>query len=311
MPFELPDNLHPDCAPIAWLLGTWRGNGHGDYPTIDAFQFGQECIFTHDGRPFFHYMSRAWIVDEQGEKVRDAAIETGFLRPKADGTLEWLLTHNTGFAEVYYGTSEGAKIEVSTDAVVRTETAKEYVGGHRMYGLVEGDLLWAYDMAAHGREAPAAPVGTARPPVATGRSPTGCRAAYTGGDDPPRARAPGPRGGLAGDAALEGLPAHPAARARAPRGRAARARHPGRDPGRRARGVAGGQHLHGLPDPGAARGARAGAARAHLRPGADLPLRGRPGARPPRVPRVPRHHRGRRPPSSSRWSRPCGRRTAS
>jgi hypothetical protein len=54
MPFELPDNLHPDCAPIAWLLGTWRGNGHGDYPTIDAFQFGQECIFTHDGRPFFH-----------------------------------------------------------------------------------------------------------------------------------------------------------------------------------------------------------------------------------------------------------------
>ena len=120
MPFELPDNLHPDCAPIAWLLGTWQGNGHGDYPTIDAFQFGQECIFTHDGRPFFHYMSRAWIVDEQGEKVRDAAIETGFLRPKADGTLEWLLTHNTGFAEVYYGTAEGAKIEISTDAVVRT-----------------------------------------------------------------------------------------------------------------------------------------------------------------------------------------------
>ena len=117
-----------------------------------AFQFGQECIFTHDGRPFFHYMSRAWIVDEQGEKVRDAAIETGFLRPKADGTLEWLLTHNTGFAEVYYGTSEGAKIEVSTDAVVRTHTAKEYVGGHRMYGLVEGDLLWAYDMAAMGEK---------------------------------------------------------------------------------------------------------------------------------------------------------------
>src|SRR6476620_11542957 len=141
MPFELPDNLHPDCAPIAWLLGTWRGNGHGDYPTIDAFQFGQECIFTHDGRPFFHYMSRAWIVDEQGTKVRDAAIETGFLRPQADGTLEWLLTHNTGFAEVYHGTADGPKIEVSTDAVVRTETAKEYVGGHRMYGLVEGAVL--------------------------------------------------------------------------------------------------------------------------------------------------------------------------
>ena len=32
--------------------------------------------------------------------------------------------------------------------MVRTHSAKQYVGGHRMYGLVEGDLLWAYDMAA-------------------------------------------------------------------------------------------------------------------------------------------------------------------
>ena len=152
MPFELPDNLHPDCAPVAWLLGTWHGNGHGDYPTIDAFSFGQEAIFTHDGRQFSHYMSRAWIVDANGDKVREGAIETGFLRPKADGTLEWLMTHNTGFVEVWYGTSEGAKIEITTDAVVRTHTAKEYVAGHRMYGLVEGDLLWAFDMAAMGQQ---------------------------------------------------------------------------------------------------------------------------------------------------------------
>ncbi|MGA8210494.1 MAG: FABP family protein [Nocardioidaceae bacterium] len=148
MPFELPADLHPDCAPLAWLLGTWQGNGHGDYPSIEPFQFGQECIFAHDGRPFLHYMSRAWIVDERGEKVRDGAIETGFLRPKADGSLEWLLTHHTGFAEVWYGTVQGAKIEVTTDAVLRTGTAKEYAGGHRMYGLVEGDLLWAFDMSA-------------------------------------------------------------------------------------------------------------------------------------------------------------------
>ncbi|MGZ4438352.1 MAG: FABP family protein [Nocardioidaceae bacterium] len=152
MPFEIPENLHPDCAPIAWLLGTWRGNGHGDYPTIDSFQFGQELIFTHDGRPFFHYMSRSWIVDDKGEKVRDGAIETGFFRPKADGTLEVVLTHNTGFVEIWYGKAEPAKLEIQTDAVARTKTAKEYVAGHRLYGLVESDLLWAYDMAAMGQE---------------------------------------------------------------------------------------------------------------------------------------------------------------
>jgi hypothetical protein len=152
MPFELPDDLHPDCAPVAWLLGTWHGNGHGDYPTIEPFDFEQECIFTHDGRPFLHYMSRAWIVDQNGDRLRDAAIETGFLRPQADGTLEWLLTHNTGFAEIWHGTAEGAKVEVTTDAVARTRSAKEYVAGHRLYGLVETDLLYAFDMAAVGQD---------------------------------------------------------------------------------------------------------------------------------------------------------------
>lgn len=151
MPFELPDNLHPDCAPIAWMLGTWRGNGHGDYPTIEKFEFGQELIFTHDGRPFFHYMARSWIVDDKGEKVRDGAIETGFIRCKPEGRVEVVLAHNTGFAEVWYGEAGEARMEVSTDAVVRTESAKEYVGGKRLYGYVEGDLLYAYDMAAMGQ----------------------------------------------------------------------------------------------------------------------------------------------------------------
>jgi hypothetical protein len=152
MTFEIPQNLHPECAPIAWLLGTWQGNGHGDYPTIEPFQFGQEVIFTHDGRPFFHYMSRAWIVDAEGGKVRDAAIETGFFRAKPEGNLEVVLTHNTGFVEIWYGHAEGAKVEIATDVVGRTETAKEVTAGHRLYGLVEGELMWTYDMAAVGQK---------------------------------------------------------------------------------------------------------------------------------------------------------------
>ena len=47
---------------------------------------------------------------------------------------------------------EGARIELSTDAVVRTSSAKEYVAGQRLYGLVEGDLLWTLDMAAVGQQ---------------------------------------------------------------------------------------------------------------------------------------------------------------
>ena len=151
MPFEIPADLHPDLMPVAFLLGHWHGNGHGDYPTMDPFQFGQEIGFTHDGRPFLHYFSRTWLIDENGEEVRPLALETGFLRPQPDNELEFLLTHPTGFAEIYYGTADQGKLVLSTDAVVRTSSAKEYVGGHRLYGLVEGDLLWTFDMAAVGQ----------------------------------------------------------------------------------------------------------------------------------------------------------------
>ena len=152
MAFEIPSNLHPQCAPVAWLLGTWAGNGHGDYPTIDAFQYGQELVFQQDGRPFFHYFARSWIVDEEGATVRQAAQETGFLRCLPEGQLEMVLSHNTGITEVWYGVAEGGKIELRTAGVGYTQTAKEVTGGHRLYGNVEGDLLYAYDMEAAGQE---------------------------------------------------------------------------------------------------------------------------------------------------------------
>ena len=154
MPFEIPPNIHPNCAPLAWLIGTWAGNGHGEYPGIDGFQFGQEVLFQQDGRPFIHYMSRSWIVDEQGEHVREAAQETGFLRPQPDGTLEVVLTHNLGYVEIWHGElhPDQPRFEIVTDAVARTTTAKEYSGGKRLYGYVNGDLLYAFDMAAMGHE---------------------------------------------------------------------------------------------------------------------------------------------------------------
>ena len=152
MPFEIPPNLHPNVAPYAWLLGAWEGGGEGDYPTIEKFRFGQELIFQQDGRPFLHYMAKSWILDAEGNKVRDAAQETGFLRCLENGDVEMMLTHNTGIIELYHGKGEGPKLELKTDAVMRTATAKEYVAGHRLYGLVEGDLWFAMDMAAMGQE---------------------------------------------------------------------------------------------------------------------------------------------------------------
>ena len=55
-----------------------------------------------------------------------------------------------GYAEVWYGSITGSKIELATDAVVRTASAEEYAAGQRLYGNVAGDLLWTFDKAAQG-----------------------------------------------------------------------------------------------------------------------------------------------------------------
>jgi hypothetical protein len=152
MPFDIPTDLHPTCRPLAFLLGRWEGRGHGDYPTIDRFEFGHEIVFSHNGKEFLYYTSRTWLLDDKGSAVRPLAMETGFWRPQPEGELEVVLAHPTGIAEVWYGKIDGAKIELATDLVARTATAKEYSAGQRLYGLVEGALLWTFDMAAEGHD---------------------------------------------------------------------------------------------------------------------------------------------------------------
>jgi hypothetical protein len=142
--------LHEALAPLAFLLGTWRGVGVGGYPTIESFRFGQEVTFAHAGKPVLNYTSRTWLLDESGDVIRPGAFESGFWRITEAG-LEVVLAHATGFAEVWVGEVTGSRVELSTDVVARTASAKEVTGGHRLYGVVDGDLLYAYDMAAVGQ----------------------------------------------------------------------------------------------------------------------------------------------------------------
>ena len=78
-------------------------------------------------------------------------METGFWRPQPENKVEVLLAHPTGFAEIYLGEVDGTKIEMATDVVARTASAKDVRAGRRLYGLVGADLAYAYDMAALGQ----------------------------------------------------------------------------------------------------------------------------------------------------------------
>jgi len=151
MAFTIPENLHPDLMPLAWLVGTWRGKGRGEYPNVPGFQFAQEVSFNHDGRAFLNYFSRSWIIDENDEIIRPAASEVGFWRIKEKNVLEVLLAHNTGIAEGWVGLVQGAKIQLAMDQGYSSPTAKIVTAGSRLYGLVEGELFTSYDMAAQGQ----------------------------------------------------------------------------------------------------------------------------------------------------------------
>jgi THAP4-like, heme-binding beta-barrel domain len=149
----VPDAVapHQALAPLRFLLGRWEGAGVGGYPTIESFRFGQEISFSHNGKPYLFYVSRTWLLDDDGVPGRPLAIETGFWRPQPDGKVEVLLAHPTGITEIYLGEVSGTKIDLATDIVARTSSAKDVRAGRRLYGMVGEDLAYAYDMAAVGQ----------------------------------------------------------------------------------------------------------------------------------------------------------------
>lgn len=144
--------LHEKLEHLAFLVGEWQGLGVMGYPGVEESRYEQEVSFSHDGRPFLAYISKTWLIDDDGKRIRPSGAETGFWRPGASPRdVELLVTHPTGIVEISVGEVVFNKIELVTDLLARTQTAKEVTALKRLYGLVEGDLAYAIDMAAMGK----------------------------------------------------------------------------------------------------------------------------------------------------------------
>jgi len=142
-----PFPQHPEVEPIAFLLGTWRGEGKGEYPTIAPFAFEEEIRFWHVGKPFLLYTQRT--VTPADGMLRHS--EMGYWRPVGTDRVEIVLAHPTGIAEIEEGTVGGDRIDVSSSLVGLTGTAKEVTKLERSFELREDVLAYEVRMAAVGQ----------------------------------------------------------------------------------------------------------------------------------------------------------------
>jgi len=187
---ELDASLPPEIVPLSWLLGVWEGTGIVHYQVGDEVlqaEFGHRVSFSHDGLPYLNYTSYSWVLDSSSgdTEQKPYVSETGYWRlsrpiepgepgpgmlpgigvppsattetveilRNAQGSfdLEVSIVHPDGVSELYLGAVAGPRIDLSTDAVVRTSSAKPYAAATRLYGLVDKRLLWAWDIAALGQ----------------------------------------------------------------------------------------------------------------------------------------------------------------
>jgi hypothetical protein len=180
--FVLPEGLPLELTPLAFLVGKWSGSGVISYQAktnkIEQ-DFNQTIEFSYDEQPFLGYVAKTSLPDGTalptevgfwrlskspetadhgpgllpgtGEKKITTREQLETLRNATGGfDIEASMLHPSGISELYIGQTKDARVDLSTDAVMRSTSAKEYIAATRMFGLVEGDLLWAWDIAALG-----------------------------------------------------------------------------------------------------------------------------------------------------------------
>ncbi len=135
--------VHADLEPLAFLLGTWKGEGTGEWVGAEPFRYGEEITFEHVGDPFLLYAQRSWSPDD-GSPIH---FERGFVRPGGPGRVEIVFAHPLGIVEVAEGTVSGTVIDVASTTVAVTGTGSPVTELRRRIEVEDGILRYELRMA--------------------------------------------------------------------------------------------------------------------------------------------------------------------
>lgn len=190
MATELPYDQLPELAPLNWLIGSWEGQGRlGEGEESDEI-FYQRVDFTTVGLPFVEYRAESWICEPDGTLIRPLTVENGFWSidrqrhahdvgpgmvpadiipayPSAEDVeklrisesefpITATISHPGSMTELYFGRIRGPQLELRTDAILHGGTPAEYAKATRIFGLVNGQMFWRWDVAGSETETPVA-----------------------------------------------------------------------------------------------------------------------------------------------------------
>lgn len=148
--------LHHLIAPIAFLLGTWDGEGRGLWTSDPIFRYRERIEYTHQGGPFIAYHQTTTTLDG----TKKLHTEAGYIRAGPEHTIEMVIAQPTGLVEVHTGLLVGQRLDLRSLSVSRTPTALAVTNVVRLVEVTGQVLDYQMNLAMH--DEPVAPHLTAK-----------------------------------------------------------------------------------------------------------------------------------------------------
>lgn len=173
----IPADLPPLVAPVAWMLGTWRGWGTraadgADAPVVEEVRgdvVGDQMRLvtrvyegtadkdvdpTWDAASGLSAIARGPLLVEETLYVSVAPSDAPLPPPGQHNPRAFTASGATtgGHASAWDGMSMGPRVRMVSEAIARVEGSERVVHYGRMFGLVAGELMWTQERTLEGAD---------------------------------------------------------------------------------------------------------------------------------------------------------------